>query len=749
MNTKKYIFPLLLLCLFCFHSCEEPLTPQTDATIDTSGFTTTVSSLTETTARLSCTVDLDETSYSSVQCGIFYSEVKDDVQNNQRVKRVVGSALSDGKFSVSLSKLHSGKVYYYRIWVCLNESQYLFGGVKSLTTKSSTENGYEYVDLGLSVMWATHNIGAASSEEAGDYFAWGETEIKSLYTEDNYDFDAMQADLPYSKDAARVIMGGRWRMPNPQEYVELVEHCSWEFQESKQTNGYKVTGPNGNSIFLPMAGYCQAESVEQYAVLGVYWSNTQADAASVYDDRFASHMLFTHDIKASQEYALAYTGLSVRPVFRHNQTCSVRYDANGGSGYMPEHTVSIGDSYVIEANAYTNGQYEFNGWNTQADGSGESYQSAEIYYLGEDLTLYAQWKRQSGGTCNGHAYVDLGLSVMWATCNVGAESPEDYGDLYVSWGETWAKSNYDWAHYAFGNDASALTKYCHLSSYGYNGFADNLMQLEAQDDAATQHMGEGWRTPTYEEMSELINNCTWKWTSKNGVEGYEIISNINGNSIFMPAAGYYQNDSYYKGGVNGSYWTATIYGSNPANAHCLSFHSGAVNQSRYYRTYGQSVRAVCDVQPEEEPGSDDFAGSYTANAIADNGSSVNYVVEIIQDATNPAVYWVENIHYASNIIGLHNSRLEARYDEANQTLRIYDTQMIASTTEYPYIFAETVIVSPADASLAFAGQDMLLSFNEKGEIVLPYGYIITAHNNAEATSLQGYFGYVYNIVLSK
>lgn len=135
--------------------------------------------------------------------------------------------------------------------------------------------------------------------------------------------------------------------------------------------------------------------------------------------------------------------------------------------------------------------------------------------------------------------VDLGLpsGLKWASCNVGAEKPEDYGNYYA-WGEVLPKENYSWATYKYANEASSnkLTKYCDNTKYGDNGFTDNKTALDLEDDVAHVNWGGNWRMPTDDEWSEL-NNCTWTWVTQNGVNGYLVASKTNGNSIFLPAAG--------------------------------------------------------------------------------------------------------------------------------------------------------------------------------------------------------------------
>ena len=202
------------------------------------------------------------------------------------------------------------------------------------------------------------------------------------------------------------------------------------------------------------------------------------------------------------------------------------------------------------------------------------------------------------GGVNGHTWVDLGLpsGTLWATCNVGATNPEDYGNYYA-WGETITKDEYSWVTYSFCNGAEdKLTKYCNNSSYGNNGFTDALTTLEASDDAATASWGAGWRMPTYDEMNELKNNCTVTWTTHNGVRG-RLFSGPNGNSIFLPAAGYLDGSGLHYAGTYGDYWSSLLGTNNPSIAWSLHFGSGNTIMRSYVRYYGFSVRPVCVYNP--------------------------------------------------------------------------------------------------------------------------------------------------------
>ena len=191
-------------------------------------------------------------------------------------------------------------------------------------------------------------------------------------------------------------------------------------------------------------------------------------------------------------------------------------------------------------------------------------------------------------------WVDLGLpsGLQWATCNVGASSPEDYGD-YFAWGETTPKSIYNWSTYCYcngGNDQ--LTKYCFLSSYGYNGFTDGLTILQPEDDAATANYG--GRTPTLEEWQELIDNTTVEWTVLNEVGGCRF-SGSNGNSIFLPAAGDRMHNTLHAVDMSGLYWLNSIDSQNiysPDAACSFDFNAAGCGIGYSNRSMGFSVRAV-------------------------------------------------------------------------------------------------------------------------------------------------------------
>ena len=195
-------------------------------------------------------------------------------------------------------------------------------------------------------------------------------------------------------------------------------------------------------------------------------------------------------------------------------------------------------------------------------------------------------------------YVDLGLpsGTLWATCNIGASSPEDYGDNFA-WGETEGyydgKTTFNWSTYKWCNGTSrTMTKYCSNTNYGNDGFTDGLTELELEDDAAYVNWGAAWRMPSIDQLDELVTQCLWTWTKRNNIGGYEV-KGSNGNTIFLPAAGKCRDSSFEYRGYRGRYWSCTN-DHNPDCGHDLYFSNTELgtNYTGGDRYLGQSIRPV-------------------------------------------------------------------------------------------------------------------------------------------------------------
>ena len=235
---------------------------------------------------------------------------------------VLDSHTNDGKglgsFTSNLENLTENTTYYVRAYATITEGITTYGNEVSFTTLDSNYeevetgeiNGHAYVDLGLSVKWATCNVGANSPEEYGQYFAWGETNPKTEFTEENSltnkkhmeDFSGDEQD-----DAAAANWGGGWRMATSDEYTELINDCTWILVENE---GYKVTGPNGNSIFIPTSGFYNGSSLDNS---GTYsWSSTPCNE---YDNDVQSKAFCIYaDFIFVSNLADRYVGATVRPV---------------------------------------------------------------------------------------------------------------------------------------------------------------------------------------------------------------------------------------------------------------------------------------------------------------------------------------------------------------------------------------------------------------------------------------------------
>ena len=247
---------------------------------------------------------------------------------------------------------------------------------------------------------------------------------------------------------------------------------------------------------------------------------------------------------------------------------TITYDPNGGEGVIEKDTFYYGYAGDISICSFIReGYYSTGYWNTNPTGTGVSYKEGSILTIDRNIVLYAQWEKALGEPSE---MVDLGLRVKWATCNVGAVTPEEYGD-YFAWGETKPKSSYNSSTYSYSSNSSVLP----LSK-----------------DAARVNWGGTWRMPTQAELQELITNCTWTWTTQNGVKGCKVTSMSNGNSIFLPAAGRYSGSSLYQAG-NGYYWSSTLHTTYKSDAYFLLFGSSNQYTTNQERNLGLPIRPVC------------------------------------------------------------------------------------------------------------------------------------------------------------
>lgn len=222
------------------------------------------------------------------------------------------------------------KILYLLSSLCLLSCNYITSNTSNNTTPTTgTLNGHDWVDLDLSVKWATCNVGANSPSDYGDYFAWGEISTKKSYTYrdcydciDSFNWNRKSAWRTYNSsgrnmikeksghDAAQENWGGSWRMPSDEEIDELCKYCTWKWTSQNGHKGYLVTGQNGNSIFLPAAGFCYYSDVDRKESEGYYWSNT----LGLNENSFIARSLIIKESKFELSGASRAYGCSIRPV---------------------------------------------------------------------------------------------------------------------------------------------------------------------------------------------------------------------------------------------------------------------------------------------------------------------------------------------------------------------------------------------------------------------------------------------------
>ena len=532
--------------------------------------------ITATSAMVGSTVTIDEGNQIYAR-GVCWGTEEMPTKNGSHTD---GGAVT-GSQSVTLVGLSPNTTYYVRAYM-VSDYGLAYGNQLSFTTDA----GHDYVDLGLpsGLLWATNNVGAETPEEYGDYFAWGETQPKSTYNWSTYQYcmgsirtitkycnnsnygnngftDNLTTLLP-EDDAATANWGDTWRMPTKEEWQELYNNTTVTWATQNGVNGKLFTAANGNSLFLPATGIRVDNSLDYAGVYGGCWSS------SLYTGNPSSAwgFVFGSDVYEMDSYYRSY-GFTVRPVSPLPPVPSFIIDATANPSEGGE--VSGGGTCPVGAEctltATPNEGYTFTNWTENGDVV--STDATYTFTVNTNRTLVANFDLDRG-------YVDLGLpsGLLWATCNVGAETPEEYGD-YFAWGETQPKSTYNWSTYQYCmGSIRTITKYCNNSSYGYNGFTDNLTTLLPEDDAATANWAGNWRMPTKEEWQELYNNTTVTWTTQNGVNG-KLFTATNGNSLFLPAAGIRDDSSLYFAGVYGGYWSSSLYTGNPDYACSLVFGS--------------------------------------------------------------------------------------------------------------------------------------------------------------------------------
>lgn len=507
----------------------------------------------------------------------------------------------------------------------------VFGVLKNIDSKVSEWESTvivepEWVDLGLSVKWATFNVGATKPEEYGDYFAWGETEPKEDYSWSTYkwgngsngelskySFHNHYGTVDYKTqldpvdDAAHTHISGSWRIPTDAEWIELYENCTWTRTTNYDGTGVagivvtsRKTGYTDKTIFLPAAGNRVNKYVENTGDYCSYWSSSLSKT-----DPLQAYSLHTNKTSITSPEKTRFVGRSVRPVY---------------GGNIPVSSLSLNETQ-LQLEPYNTYQLKATVRPADAISKDICWKSSNISIATVNADGLITAKRVgvvvitaygSSGVCAScrvsvkpstipivHEAVDLGLSVKWATCNVGATKPWEHGE-YFSWGENEPKENYGWPYYKFemgDNYFGPFSKY---------NRSDNKPVLDPEDDAAYVNWGGSWRMPTSDEFKELRSNCMRKWTETyegNRISGWVYTSKIEGysdKSIFLPASGRTAGGDLlyiYKIGNSGYYWSSSPckdYSNTPWNAISFTFNAEtSYSPGEYYRCVGMSVRPVC------------------------------------------------------------------------------------------------------------------------------------------------------------
>ena len=522
--------------------------------------------------------------------------------------------------------VHDNMGYWYRAYVVTADGV-VYGKARHY--------GREAVDLGLPSgrLWANMNVGASSPEDYGGYYAWGEIDEKDVYNWSSYRFGSTQnlgTDRNISgteHDAAHKNMGNAWRMPTNTELKELWDNCSWKWTSQNNVNGYLVKGPNGNTIFLPAAGFKYESTYRSPNSWGSYPCSVETgnNSNKIYTVCFygaskkeyrTSESWFFDDFYG--EDVLRYVGRTIRAVFDPNAivadtlVMSILTDSAswklGDSSATLYGTISsviplpigtrvgfvVGDNAnITKANAtvYTLATTDYGSFSQQITGlqnnMGYWYRAFVVTSGGE--IAYGKARHF------GWEMVDLGLDsgTLWCNMNVGASNPEGSGN-YFAWGETTPKGNYVPSTYAYGTSALGVSGNIQGTSY----------------DAAWINMGSVWCMPTYTQLLELRNNCTWTWATENDVNGYRVSGTKEGytnRSIFLPAAGVMFGEWKAYPNTYGSYYSSSLNTGSAEFVYTLGWSNGSAlgiysdynwspfGESRAYaaqRYYGRTVRAV-------------------------------------------------------------------------------------------------------------------------------------------------------------
>ena len=303
---------------------------------------------------------------------------------------------------------------------------------------------------------------------------------------------------------------------------------------------------------------------------------------------------FADDAKTAVSTETNYTfavseDISLTAKFKPCPIITVSNSDNGKANIAnsSENTAIVFTGTNVTVTATPDEGFELYAWYVGDSETPVSIEPTYSFVAKENVKLFAEFRR----TLNRHEYVDLGLpsGLMWATCNVGADAPENCGGYYA-WGEIEEKNDYSWNTYKYyDNNYATVTKYCLHERYG---IVDGKETLEAEDDVANVKWGAIWRIPTCEEQKELCKECTWEWTTVNNVPGYKV-TGPNGNSIFLPTTGYKNDGNIFNKVAGGYYWSSSLLSNGNTRSFYLLFDCEEYSKGDFSRRYsGRNVRPV-------------------------------------------------------------------------------------------------------------------------------------------------------------